>query len=344
MNTEINPPSVVGDDALLSMIHGGWVSQALCAAATLKLPDHLAAGATTVPALARAAQCDASALSRLMRALASLNIVQDCGDDTYQLTPMGQRLRSDTPDSLSAQAQWFGRYCWPLWGELVDSVQTGVSARVRANGQGGYAHLLADPEASKVFNQAMQNLTRIVASSVVATYDFTDVAHIVDVGGGHGELLIAILAKWPRATGQLIELAHAIPGARQCMIDADLSDRVTVDEGDFFAELPSGADAYLLKAVLHNWDDAHCARILTTLSRAASTHARLLVIDRVLPDRVQPTVQHQAVTRSDLNMLVGVGGRERTAAEITSMLRTAGFNSLNFVPLAGAFNLIDARR
>lgn len=332
------------DDALLTMIHGGWVSQALCAAATLKLPDHLAAGARTLPALARATQCDASALSRLMRALASLNIVQDCRNDTYQLTAMGQRLRSGTPDSLAGQAQWFGRFCWPLWGELVESVQTGISARVRANGQGGYAHLLADPEAARVFNQAMQDLTRIVANSVVANYDFADVGHIVDVGGGHGELLIAILAAWPKATGQLIELAHAVPGARQCMADANLSGRVTVTEGDFFAALPSGADVYLLKAVLHNWDDAHCIRILATLSRAVSAHARLLVIERVLPDRVQPTAQHQAVMRSDLNMLVGVGGRERTEAEFTSMLHAAGFNSLNFIPLAGAFNLIDARR
>lgn len=345
MNMSASSSCIAGDDdALLAMIHGGWASQALCAAAMLKLPDHLAAGAHTVPEIATAAQCNASAVSRLMRALASLSIVQDCGNDTYQLTAVGQRLRSGTQDSLAAQAQWFGRFCWPLWGELTESVQTGVSARVRANGQGGYEHLLADPEAAKVFNQAMRDLTRIVAASVVASYDFTDVGHIVDVGGGHGELLIAILAAWPKATGQLIELAHAVPGAQQCMIDANLCNRVTVDEGDFFAELPSGADVYLLKAVLHNWDDAHCTRILATLRRAASTHARLLVIERVLPDRVQPTVQHQAVMRSDLNMLVGVGGRERTAAEFTSMLRTAGFNSLNFIPLVGAFNLIEALR
>lgn len=230
MNREVSPSYVArDDDALLTMIHGAWVSQALCAAATLKLPDHLAAGADTLPALARATQCDASALSRLMRALASLNIVLDCGNDSYQLTNMGQRLRSDTADSLSAQAQWFGRYCWPLWGELVESVRTGISARVRGSGQGGYAHLLTDAEAAQVFNQAMQELTRIVASSVVANYDFTAIGHIVDVGGGLGELLIAILAAWPKATGQLIELAHAVPGARQCMVDANLTGRVTVN-------------------------------------------------------------------------------------------------------------------
>ncbi len=339
------PSCVAGDDdELLAMIYGGWVSQALCAAVTLKLPDYLAAGARTAAALAAAARCNADAVSRLLRGLASLNIVRDGGDGTFELTAIGQRLRSDTANSLSGQAKWFGRYCWPLWGELTESVQTGVSARVRASGRGGYAHLLTDPGAAEVFNRAMQDLTRIVASSVVAKYDFSNVGHIVDVGGGHGELLIAILVRWPKATGQLIELAHALSGAQRCVIEAGISDRVNVDEGDFFTELPSGGDAYLLKAVLHNWDDANCARILATLSCAMSAHSRLLVIERVLPDRVQPTTQHQAVARSDLNMLVGVGGRERTKAEFSSLLQAAGFGALSFTPLAGAFNLIDARR
>lgn len=344
MNTVRTSAVAVDAEALLAMIHGGWASQAVCAAVTLRLPDHLAAGPHTPAALARAAHCHVDSLSRLLRALASLDIVHDCADGTYMLSATGQYLRSDSLNSVAGQAEWFGRYSWPLWGELVESVQTGVSARVRANGSGGYGHLLANPGAAEVFNRAMRDLTRIVASSVVSAYDFSGVRTIIDVGGGHGELLVAILTAWPKTEGTILELAHAIPGAREHVRDAGLGHRCSAEQGDFFTEIPAGADVYLLKAVLHNWDDDHCSRILRTLSRAATAHARLLVIERVLPDRVQPTALHQAVARSDLNMLVGVGGRERTQSELTSMLQDAGFGAVTFTPLSGAFNLIEARR
>jgi len=331
-------------DAILAMIYAGWESQAICAAVTLKLPDHLAAGATSARALATAAQCNLDGVSRLLRALTSLNVVHVDEHGTYALTASGKRLRTGTPDSLAGQAQWFGRFCWPLWGELAESVKTGVSARVRAGGSGGYGHLLADPEAARVFNLAMRDITRIVAGSLVAAYDFAGVRHIVDVGGGHGDLLAAVLRALPEATGQLIELAHALPGARQRMVEAGLENRVVVQEGDFFTSITAHADAYLLKAVLHNWDDAHCGRILATIGRAMSSRSRLLIIERLLPDQMQPVPQHQAVARSDLNMLVGLGGRERTVAELTSLLQVAGFDSVRVLPLSGAFSLIDARR
>jgi hypothetical protein len=332
-----------GSDAsrLLELIHGGWTSQAVCAAVETGLVDNLADGSLTPAQLVQGTHCNADALPRLLRALASLNIVHENDDGTFELTPLGRRLRSDVPDSLRAQAEWFGRYSWPLWGQLTDSVRTGISGRQPVVGHGGYGHLEADPEAARVFNLAMVQLTRLVASAVASACDFSGVRQFVDVGGGYGELLVACLAANPLAHGTLLELAHAVPGGQQHLDDAGLAARAFARAGDFFVTIPGGGDVYLLKAVLHNWDDAHCGVILANVRRAMTPRARVVVVERVVPDNVAVCAAHQAVARSDLNMLVGLGGRERSRAEFAALLAAAGFAEPSFKPAPAGFYAIE---
>jgi hypothetical protein len=326
---------------LLEMINSGWISQALSTAAELGLADHLAEEDLSATSLARKLNVNLDAVHRLMRALASLAIVQEQEDGTFQLMALGQRLRSDVSDSLNAQAQWFGRFTWPFWGELTESVRTGIGGRQRQKGQVSYDHLQQDADAAKIFNRAMIELTRLVAQGVLAACDFTGVKRIVDVGGGHGELLAALLDAYPQMQGCLVDLAHAVDGAKLHLTDAGLSDRVVVEQGDFFVKVPDSADVYLLKAVLHNWDDNHCIAILATVRSAMHQGSRMILVERVLPDRVEVCTDHQSVLRSDLNMLVGLGGRERTASEFTVMLIANGFTAPRFLPAAVGFFAIE---
>jgi hypothetical protein len=337
------PPPTAGATRLLELIHGGWTSQAVCAAVELGLADALREGGLTALQLAQRVQGDADAVWRLLRALASLGIVSEGDGGVFALTALGQGLRCDAPDSLHAQALWFGRHAWPLWGQLTDSVRTGLSGRRSGPQHGGYGHLQTDPAAAAVFNLAMVQLTRQVAAAVASACDFSGVRHFVDVGGGYGELLVACLHANPAATGTLLEMAHALPGARQHLARAGLAERAQVQEGDFFEALPAGADVYLLKAVMHNWGDAQCRLILARLRQAMSAGARLVVVERVLPDRVEALPAHQAVLRSDLNMLVGLGGRERTQSQFMALLDAAGFAPPVLKPAAAGFCAIQAR-
>jgi hypothetical protein len=207
----------------------------------------------------------------------------------------------------------------------------------------GYGHLQADPEAAAVFNLAMVQLTRLVATAVVNCCSFSAARRFVDVGGGYGELLVACLQAHPGSTGILFEMEHAVPGGQRHLQDAGLAARAVAQEGDFFAGIPADADVYLLKAVLHNWNDAQCGAILANVRRAMAPQARLVLVERVLPDRMYATAAHQAVARSDLNMLVGLGGRERTQGELAALLGSAGFVQPSFKPAAAGFYAIESQ-
>lgn len=325
---------------LLDLIGASWITQAIATAAELGIADHLAADARTVASLAGDIKCDPVALARLMRALASLELCRELPGPAYALTDMGALLRDDGQPSLRAWALWWGRHLWPVWGQLGESVRTGRSARELATGRSGYAHVEADASAAAVFNRAMCELTSLIAAEVLRLADFGDAERIVDVGGGHGELLSAILRAHPASSGTLFDLPHALAGATERM-DADgLRERCAIVGGDFFAAVPAGGDVYLLKSVLHNWDDDRCAAILRQCRRAMRAGARLMVIERALPERM--SAADRAVARSDLNMLVGVGGRERTQQELRALLDTAGFAVRRVLPTALELWIVEA--
>ena len=326
---------------LMGLVTSSWKSQAVYAAAELRLPDLLAAGPRTSDDLAAAVGAHPQALYRLLRALTSLEICRQRDDGAFELAPLGALLREDSPDSLRSWTTYWGGFHWPIWGHLLESVKTGESARRLLMGTAAFEHLTADPAVAATFNQAMVELTRLVARDVARVYDFTGLRRIVDVGGGYGELLGAVLLAAPDAAGVLFDLPHAMDGARHHLQERGLAGRVELVTGSFFESVPP-ADAYLLKSIIHDWDDEHSRLILANCRQALAPGGRLLIVERIMPERLAPTPADQANAASDLNMLVGPGGRERTELEFRALLAAAGFRLNRILPAGPTANILEA--
>lgn len=329
-------------ERFVDLVGSAAMSQAMFAAADLGIADFLAEGPKNAHQLALASGCAPQSLQRLLRALASIDFFIERDDGSFELTPTGAMLRRDAPNSMHSYAVWWGRYRWPVWGNLLDSVKTGQVAGTLTGSPVGMKQLHEDAEAAKVFHQAMADLTRVVARGVVRAYDFSGIKRIVDVGGGYGELLATILAAYPALRGVLFDLPHATEGARGHLEQAGVIDRCDIVAGDFFESVPSEGDAYLLKTVIHDWDDEHGCLILRNCRTAAGHGARLLLVEQIMPERLEPSVQHQRVAVRDLNMLVMLGGRERTAREFASIIEATGFRLTKTVTAALDFSVIEA--
>lgn len=329
---------------LVELIGGNWATQAIGVAARLGLADQVASGVTQVDALARACGCDASALHRLLRGLAALGVLRLDDGGRCSLTATGELLRRDAALGLSAHAQWWSQQAWSVWSDLIGSVRTGQSTRQRAHGQLGFDHLDADAEAAQLFHRSMVELTRLVALELATSPALPEAGVVMDLGGGHGALLAAVLRARPGLRGVLVDLDHAVAGAQAHLRDAGVAERVTLAARDFFAPLPRPVDAVLLKSVLHDWNDRDAVRILRRAHDALGDGGRVLVVERVLPDRVEDLPEHRTAARSDLNMLVGLGGRERTVGDYQALLRSAGLTLQRTLPAAAAFSVLEAGR
>ncbi|MDH5263751.1 MAG: acetylserotonin O-methyltransferase [Betaproteobacteria bacterium] len=327
--------------SLLDLIGANWTTQALATAAELGLADRLARGPARTADLADELGCDADSLGRLLRALASIGVCAPRTQGRYALAPAGEPLREDAPDSVRSWAIWCGRESWAVWGDLAGSVRTGRSVRQRAGARAGYAHL-EDDRAARLFHGAMAELTRQVGRAVARTIDLRGTAHVVDVGGGYGELLAELLAAHPRLRGTVFDLPHATRGAVERIAQAGLAGRADVVSGSFFDAVPAGAEAYLMKAVLHNWDDDKALAILASCRRAMGPGSRLFVVERLLPARPSSSRRDRAILRSDLNMLVGHGGRERSRGDYAALLAKAGLRLAGVRPATLDFSVIEA--
>ena len=328
---------------LLSLINANWTTQALSVATQLRLPELLRDGPQTVEFLAQAARCHRRSLLRLLRALTSIEVLTETADGSFALTPAGTLLSFDVPGSLAAWAVFCGTRSWATWGRLEESVRNGESIRKRASGADGFHHLENDPEGALLFNRAMVDLTQSVAIAVAETVDFSGMNLIVDVGGGYGELVATILAAQPSLRGILFDLAHATNAAEKRLASAGLDGRCTVVTGSFFDAIPADASAYLLKSVLHDWDDDAAVKILRNCRRAMGPHAKLLIIERIAPERFSSSERDQAIARSDLNMLVGTGGRERTETEYRAILDAADLRITRLQLLTSAYSVLEAK-
>jgi hypothetical protein len=235
-----------------------------------------------------------------------------------------------------------GKYLWPVWGKLLHSVRTGESARKLVGGAEGFTEFEHDERAALIFNRAMAELTSLVAAEVVRRYRFDEIRRIVDVGGGYGALLAAVLKGQPSAQGVLLDLPHAIEGARSHLAAAGLAERCEFIAGNFFESVPAGADAYLLKAVLHDWDDERGFLILRNCRSAIPRHGRLLIIERVVPARFEACWLHHAIARMDLTMLVGFAGKERTETEFRQLLAASGFELTQVTATSLDYAVIEA--
>ena len=329
---------------LLDVVNGSWMSQAAYVAAHLGIPDLLGDGAKSSEELARATGAHPPSLRRLMRALVTIGICREHRDGSYELTPMGSLLRADVVDSLRSWTLYWGGSQWSIWGNLLHSVMTGENSTKLITGIEAFDRLEADPEAAAVFNRAMVELTRLDSATVVRAYDFSAMKRIVDVGGGYGELLAAILRANPAARGVLFDRPHAIENGRRNLATAAVADRCEFVAGDFFDSIPGGADAYVLKSVIHDWDDERSKVILQNCGRAMHEHARLLLVERIVPLQLAASAAHRAIARGDLNMLVGLGGQERREDEYRALLSATGLQVKAVLPAGPTFSIIEAIR
>jgi trans-aconitate methyltransferase len=341
--TGMTPPADAAlAERLYALINAGWTTRAIAVAAQLRLAEALRASPQAAATLAEATHCDADALRRLLRALATLGLCDELDDGRFAITPLGEGLADDAPQSMRAWALQFGRQLWPAWGGLDEAVRSGKGLRERAGAADGFAHLRGDPEAAALFHRAMIEMTRIVGADAVRKIELPQARFFVDVGGGHGELLSAFLHRWPAARGVSLDLEHAADGATAHFAQQGLSARAGFVAGDFFIGIPA-ADVLLMKAILHDWNDARCALILGHARRGLREGGRLLVIDRVLPERMRDNARDRALARSDLTMLIGVGGRERSEAEMRRLLAEHGFVVDAIHPLALGTSLFECR-
>ena len=323
------------------MVTGGWMSQAVYVAAELRIADILADGEKSSEELARTTGVHAPSLHRLLRTLVTFEILRERADGAFELMPMGTFLRSDVDHSLRSFAILCGKRLSRDWVGLLDSVKTGESASKLA-GRSFFEDLERDPQEAAVFNQAMFELTRLAADSVAQAYDFSGMKRIVDVGGGYGQLLAAILKANPAVHGVVFDLPHATEKGRLYFQQIGLTDRCEFVPGSFFESVPSGGDAYVLKSVIHNWNDERARVILQRCSEAMAGRGKLILVERIVPQRVQPSAAHRAITLMDLNMLVVLGARERMEDEYRALLSSAGLRLTRIIAAVLNFSIIEA--
>lgn len=330
-------PASVG---LLEMVMDGWVAQSIVAAADLGVADALAKRPLSVEDLALAVNADADALSRLMRALSSRGIFRRRRDGRYDLTPLAQPLRRDAEISVAGWVRWAGSpQMRERWSHLTEGIRAGRCTAAEMRGQHLFDYLAGEPELHDIFNDAMTSVTELSIAPLMAAYDFSPYRTIVDVGGGHGRFLAAILATTPHSRGVLFDLPQVVAGARDELTKHQIAERVRIVEGSFFnAVLPTEGDAYVIKNVLHDWPDEDAARILRNVRTAARPGAHLLLVELVLPDHNREFAGNWL----DLDMFVSAGTRLRTVDEYVRLLESAGFRLQRVVETVSPFSILEA--
>jgi hypothetical protein len=324
-----SPGAASGPAQVARLIDGYLITQLLYVAAKLGVAEALAGGPRDAEAVARAVGAQPDALRRVLRSLAAEGVLDEGPDGRFGLTELGECLRADAPGSLRGATIARGDVYYGAAAGLLDAVRHGGPAFERVHGVGFFEYLSRHPEVGAAFQGSMADRSRREAADVIAAYDFGRFEHLVDVGGGHGILLEAILRAAPRSRGVLLDQPPVVARARERLEVAGLAGRCAFAPGDFFAAVPPGGDAYLLSRVVHDWDDAAAVRILARCRAAMGDGGTLLLVEAILPElaREQP-----AAIRMDLNMLMLLHGRERTAEEYEGLLEGARFRLARVVP------------
>jgi hypothetical protein len=312
---------------LMKLINGFQVSQAISVAATLGIPDLLRHGPRPYDELAVAAGAHPASLYRLLRALAAAGVLEELDGRQFVLTGLGQPLRTDVPSSRNAWARLVGQSnYWEAWCSLLGTVQTGETAFTRVHGTSVWAYRADHPNDAATFDRAMGTITEQIAEAVLAVLDFGEFSTVADIGGGEGAFLAKILQAYPDMRGIVFDQPHVATKAQQRL--SAIGPRCEVVGGDFFKAVPVGADAYLLKWILHDWDDDRAVALLRSCRHAMSSTARLLVVEYV----VAPPNQAPEGKFMDLNMMVITGGAERTLDEFDQLFGAAGFKLVDATP------------
>ena len=328
------PPPV----QLFQLITGFTVSQAIYVAARLNVAEHLAAGPAPVDQIAQQAGANPDALYRLLRALASVGVFTEPSPRRFANTPMSECLRPNVPGSLHAGAVMVGDLCYPAFGDLPWTVQTGRPGFDKVFGAPIFDHLARHPDHGRLFDAAMTSIHGPETPAMIEAYDFRAFKTIVDIGGGNGSTLIEILRAAPAARGIVFDLPGVVERTASAIRAAGLAERCRAEAGSFFDSAPSGADAYILRHIIHDWDDDKSIQILRRCREAAAPGAKVLIVESVIPagDASHPGKW------LDVIMLAVPGGRERTAAEYEKLLAAAGLKLHRIVPTRSPVSVVEA--
>jgi O-methyltransferase domain/Dimerisation domain len=332
---EAPPPHV----QLIQMVTGNWISRILYVAAKLELADRIGSGAKSAAELAPETGTHAPSLHRVMRTLAGLGVLTERDSGKFALTPLGEALRKDAPGSGWATVLTLGGpLFWRAWEDILYSVETGKTAFEKVHGMPAFDYLAKHPDEASLFSETMVGLHGPETPAVAAAYDFSRFRTVADVGGATGNMLAAILSRYPGVRGVLFDLPHVVRDAPALLKSHGVADRVTIEAGSFFETVPSGADAYVLSHVIHDWSEEQCLDILGHCRRAIGPQGRLLIVEMVLP----PGDAFHPGKLLDITMLVMPGGQERTPDEYAALLAKAGFRMERVVPTASPVSIVEA--
>jgi orsellinic acid C2-O-methyltransferase len=324
------------------LVNGFWATQVLNVAVQLGIPEQLAGGPKTATSIAQAAQAHPPSVFRLLRALHTLGVCRAVDEETFELTPAGHILRPDVPRSLRGRALFSGDMLWQQYGDLAYVVKTGNKTRVVDTGPEAFKKLSADPVRVDSFQRAMAEGSVRAARAAVAAYDFSAVASVLDLGGGYGGVLSVLLAAHPRMTGAVCDLEYLAEPALRYLQEAGVAGRAKFVAGDFFESVPGPYDAYVLKFIIHDWDDELALKILRNIHHAATPSSSLLLLEQVIPDNLSTAASDQAVIKSDITMMT-IGSGERTIVEYRRLLSQAQWTLTRVVQISPELSLLEAK-
>jgi SAM-dependent methyltransferase len=323
---------------LSQMIKGYWVSQIVGTLAQLEIADYLAHGPLDCDVLADGVGCEPKATYRLLRASADVGLVSVLPDGRFGLTPLGELLRSNVPGSMRSPAVALtAPGHWLPWGRLAEAVRLGERQTVAALGHELFDYYAINPSEGSAFTGAMANHSNAIAKEIALVLDTSAVTHVVDIGGASGTIIGALLDANAALLGTILERADVVPRAEAALAQRGLSSRCCVIKGDFFKNVPE-ADLYILKSIVHDWDDEQSVKILCNCARALRPKGRVVLIERVVPEHGKPG----AAALSDLNMLVLLPGRERTASQFEELFRASGLRLDRIAGIASSMQVIEA--
>lgn len=326
----------------MNLTAGKWVSQAIAVAAELGIADFLKDRPRTAAEIARMTNASEDGVYRLLRALGSVGLFAETGNRRFRLTPLGRLLRTDSPQALGGYARFVGHEStWRPWGELRHSVRTGAPAFDHVFAMPIFEYFANMPESAAVFDKAMTSISTMESKAVVAAYDFSGINTLVDVAGGHGLMIMTVLKANRKMRGVLFDLPHVTAGATALLESGGVADRCQIVSGDFFASVPEGADAYMMKHIIHDWDDERATQILRSCHRATRPGSKVLIVDAVIPSGNRAHFGKLL----DLEMLVLTPrGRERTQAEFRKLLKRSGFRLRRVVSTDTHLSIVEGVR
>jgi len=335
------PNAIPPPAAVIGLVAGMWAAKATAVAANIGIPDQLAHGPKSAEEVAKAIGADASAVYRLMRAVVSVGVLTAEPEHRFALTPLGAALRSNVPGSMrSFLIAEMALSHWLPWGNLEDAVRTGKPSAPKVLGMDTWEYYQKNPDEGFHFAEAMSGMSHMAMEAVLASYSFAGARKVVDVGGSHGSFVAAVLQREKTACGILFDRPEVVGGAGATLEEAGVNDRVDRVSGSFFEGVPAGGDVYLLKHILHDWNDDDCVKILRHVREAMALDGRVVVVEMLITDEGSPS----PAPLLDLNMLVMLTGKERTTEDFAALFAQAGLKLHAVTPTRSPVAVIEARR